>query len=64
MTLDLRRSGATGYQLVEYLPGLREKVHLASPSVGAVVEAAQALINSRPSLKVSSYLRCFLTDNS
>ena len=62
--LDLRQSGATGYYLVEYLPGLREKVHLASPSVGAVVESAQELISSRPSLQVSSYLRHFLAENS
>ena len=40
-TLDIRKLGVCGYQLVEYKPGLREDVHLATCSVGELLEAAK-----------------------
>lgn len=60
-TLDIRKIGACGYQLVEYKPGLREDVHLASCSVGEVLDAAQSILRKRrTSIKPSSSLRMFI----
>lgn len=60
-TLDIRKLGCCGYQLVEYKPGLREDVHLASTSIGEVLDAAQSILRKRKtSIKPSSSLRMFI----
>jgi hypothetical protein len=62
--LDIRKIGATGYQIVEYRPGLREDVHFASNSASDAVEFAREILRKRSTcVKPSQSLQFFLSEH-